>query len=452
MQGRTETSGTTYARRLTLFDAVMVVVGGIVGAGIFLNPAIVAQRVTTPGLILTAWTLGGALALLGALCFAELGARRPEAGGGYVYLRETFGPLFGFLYGWMLLLVSATGAIAALAVTFARYGVDLVGLPAGWVRPVAVGAIVLLSGINYVGVRPGSITQNIFTVLKLTALAVLIVAGLAWGAGDGAAASTAPAEGAGGLVTVMGAALIPVLFSYGGWQHANHIAGEMIAPQRNLPRALLVGVGTVVATYLLANTAYVFTLGPAGLAESLAPASDVMRAVFGEAGSRFIGAGIVASTFGILNLYIMAAPRVYQAMADDDLFFKRFARLHPRYQTPAGPILLQAGWGIVLTLSGTYGQLLDYVVFGDWIFFALVVATLFVYRRREREAPEPPDGRVFRMFGYPWLPALFILVSIFVVYSSIVSNPLNALMGVLLLGLGVPVYAFWRRKAAAGAP
>ena len=456
---------TSYARRLTLFDGIMVVVGGIIGAGIFLNPAIVAQRVTTSGLILAVWALGGAIALLGALCFGELGSRRPDAGGGYVYLREAFGPLFGFLYGWMMLLVSATGAIAALAVTFARYTVDVAAMSEGWVKPVAVGAIVLLTGINYFGVRPGSITQNIFTVLKLAALAVLIVVGLAWGgaasssatsaassaaSAGGAAASAGGAAadpaGAAGLMMLIGAALIPVLFSYGGWQHANHIAGEMIRPKRHLPRALLIGVAVVVVTYLLANAAYVYTLGPAGLAASLAPASDVMRAVLGETGSTFIGLGIVASTFGILNLYIMAAPRVYQAMADDNLFFKRFARLHPRYKTPSGPILLQAGWGIVLTLSGTYSQLLDYVVFGDWIFFALVVATLFVYRR-DRHAGAGSDG-AFRMPGYPLLPALFVLVSVFVVYSSVVSNPWNALVGAVLIGLGIPIYAFWKGKGS----
>ena len=437
---------TSYARRLTLFDGTMVVVGGIVGAGIFLNPAIVAQRAVTPGLILAVWAIGGAIAFVGAVCYAELGARRPQAGGGYVYLREAFGPLFGFLYGWMLLLVSNTGAIAALAVTFARYSVALVDFNTAWIQPLAVAAILLLSCVNYLGVRPGSVTQNIFTLLKLLALAVLIGAGLALGSGfDFAGPDVVPAPSGYGVIGLIGIALIPVLFSYGGWQHANHIAGELIRPHRNLPRALLIGVGLVVAVYLLANWAYLGTLGPERLAASLAPASDAMQSVLGDAGSTLIGAGIVASTFGILNLYILAAPRVFQAMADDGLFFKRFARLHPRFKTPSGAIILQAAWGIALTLTGTYSQLLDYVVFGDWIFFALVVATLFFYRRRSEGSDGTEEG--FRMVGYPWLPALFIAAAVFVVFSSVGSNPLNALVGLLLIGAGVPVYWYWKRKS-----
>lgn len=441
----------TYARQLSLFDGIMVVVGGIIGSGIFLSPAIVAQRVDTPGLILGAWALGGALALLGALCFAELGARRPEAGGGYVYLREAFGPLYGFLYGWMVLLVSTTGAIAALAIIFAQYFTDLIGLSSAWVNPVAVGSIVVLSGINYFGVRFGSLTQNIFTVLKLAALAGLIVAGLGWGAGalarESTAASSIATPSVWSVVAAVGAALIPVLFAHGGWQHANHLAGELKNPGRTLPRALLLGVAIVVGVYLLANGAYLSTLGVEGLATSDAPAYDAMRAVAGETGSTLIGAGVVASVFGILNLYIMAGPRVYQAMADDGLFFRPLARLHPQYRTPHNAILLQAGWAIALALSRTFGQLLDYIVFGDWIFFALIAATLFAYRRREDRPAEAP----FRMAGYPGVPLLFIAASGFVVFSSIRSNPVNAVWGTLLIASGIPVFLFWQRWTAADA-
>lgn len=444
----TETRETSYKRTLSLFDGTMVVVGGIIGSGIFLSPAIVAQRVDTPFLILLAWALGGALALVGAICFAELGARRPEAGGGYVYLRETFGPIFGFLYGWKLLLVSATGAIAALAIIFARYAVDLVGLSPGWITPVAVGAIVFLSGINYFGVKLGSITQNIFTVLKLLALAGMTAAGVALGSGDmssGAGSLLGESPAPLTVVAAIGTALIPVLFSYGGWQHANHIAGELKNPTRNLPRALILGVAIVVGSYLVANFAYLYALGVDGLATSVAPAADAMERVAGPTGATLISAGVVASVFGILNLYILAAPRVYQAMADDDLFFRRFAKLHPKYKTPHGPILLQGAWAIALALTGTFGQLLDYVVFGDWIFFALVVATLFVYRRWERTGDEArPD---FRMFGFPTLPILFIVASGFVVFSSISSNPGNALIGTVLMAAGVPAYLFWRKSS-----
>ncbi len=436
----------TYKRTLSLFDSTMVVVGGIIGSGIFLSPAIVAQRVDTPVLILLAWALGGILALIGAVCFAELGSRRPEAGGGYVYLRETFGAIFGFLYGWKLLLVSATGAIAALAIIFAQYTVDLFGWSTTLISAIAVGAIVFLSGINYVGVRLGSITQNIFTVLKMLALAGMTVAAVALGSGDisaGAGSLLGDSPSVWTIVGAMGTALIPVLFSYGGWQHANHIAGELKDPTRNLPRALIMGVAIVVTTYLIVNFAYLYTLGVDGLAGSIAPAAEAMERVAGPTGSMLISAGVVVSVFGILNLYILAAPRVYQAMANDDLFFKRFARLHPKYKTPHGPLLLQGAWAIVLALSGTFGQLLDYVVFGDWIFFALVVAALFVYRRREQEGGESsPD---FRMIGFPILPVVFIAASGFIVFSSIISNPGNALIGITLIAAGIPAYLFWRR-------
>ncbi len=444
---------TTYARRLGLFDATMAVIGGIIGAGIFLNPAIVAQRLSTGAWILAAWIAGGVVAVLGALCFAELGARRPAAGGGYVYLREAFGPLAAFLYGWTLLLVIGSGAIAAVAVTFARYATDLLRLPAGAVHPLAIGAIALLTAVNYVGVRSGATTQNVFTTLKLLALAALIVVSLGVVARGGAAqrfSATSPAGAAPSgfaLLGAFGAALIPILFSYGGWQQANFIAEEIREPRRNLPRALLLGVAAVVAVYVLANVAYLTTLGATRLAGSLAPASETMRAVLGQVGGTLISAGIVASTFGFLNLVILVSPRVYQAMADDGLFFSWAARLHPRFRTPTGALLFQGAWSIVLLLSGTYGQLLDYVVFGDWIFFGLVVATLFLYRRRQ---PTGDEG-AFRTPGYPLVPGLFVLVALYVVISSVWSNPGNAAVGAALIAVGVPIFAFWRRRRPAPA-
>ena len=446
----------SYVRELSLFDGVMVVIGGIIGSGIFRGPDVVAERVDTPGLIMAAWAVGGGIALIGALCFAELGARRPEAGGGYVYLREAFSPLFGFLYGWKLIFISATGAIAALAITFADYAIALFGLAETWSLPIAIAAILFLSGVNYYGVRFGSITQNIFTVLKLGALAGLVATGLWLGAGelttaDTAAQSVWATEGPWGVVAAFGAALTPVLFAHGGWQHANHLAGEIKHPNRTLPLSLLIGVGAVVGSYLLANYAYLYALGVEGLAGSDAPASDAMEALLGSTGGTLIGVGVMVSVFGILNLIIMAAPRVTQAMAEDDLFFRPFARLHPEYRTPTWAILFQAGWSVVLALSGTFGQLLNYVVFGDWILFALIVGTLFVYRRRD---PDEASSASFRMVGYPVLPILFIAASLFVVASTIASMaPLNAGIGVGLLALGALVYLGfrWRRRSEAAA-
>src|SRR6266704_2746372 len=416
-------SRVTYARRLGLFSGTMAVIGGIIGGGIFLTPATVAERVGSAPLIIVAWVVGGVVALVGALCFGELGARRPKAGGGYVYLREAWGPLPAFLYGWALLFLMATGAI------------------------------VFLTGLNYVGVKPAAVTQNIFTVLKLAALAALIMAGLS------AVSFTAldrppPPSAAAHVAVTLGAALVPILFTYGGWQQTNFIAEEIIEPERNLPRALVLGVAVVVVVYLLANVAYLRVLGPGGLAATSAPAAAVMRAVLGPAGGTVIAAGIAASTFGFLNLVILVTPRVFQAMAADGVFFSRLAELHPIYRTPTAAIVLQGGWAVVLTLFyGTFSQLVDYVAFGDWIFFGLTVAGLFVYRARERAgtvASAPQRG--FRTPGYPWTPALFVVAALYVVASSILANPRNALIGTLLLLVGVPVYRLFARRRAPGAP
>src|SRR5216117_936919 len=390
---------TTYARRLGLFSGTMAVVGGIIGGGIFRTPANVAERLHSPGSVLVAWVIGGIVALIGAFCFGELGQRRPRAGGGYVYLRETFGPLPAFLYGWTLVLVIATGAIAAVAVTFADYTLALLGLPHSYSVALAVAAIVFHTAINYVGVRPAAITQNIFTVLKLVALAVLIGAGLFLAAPTASYRPLPPPT-----ASSFGAALVPVLFTYGGWQQTNFIAEEIIEPEKNLPRALVLGVTIVVAVYLLANLAYLRVLGGSGLAQSTAPAADVMRAVLGPAGGKLIATGIAVSTFGFLNLVILVTPRVLQAMAADGVFFARLAVLHPVHRTPAAAIVALAGCAALLTLSKTFGQLVDYVTFGDWIFFGLTVAGLFVYRKRDG----PP---AFGVPGYPWTPALFVLAA-----------------------------------------
>ena len=425
-----------------------MVVGGIIGSGIFLNPALVAERAGTVELTMAVWVLGGGIALLGALVFAELGARRPVAGGGYVYLRDAYGKLPAFLYAWTLLLVIATGAIAAVAVIFASYTAALAGFGPAARLPLAVGVILLLSAVNYLGVKPGAITQNVLTVLKLSALAILIVAGLTLGPAPPAAEQLGPLA-RGGLLLAVGAALVPVLFAFGGWQQTNFVAEELTEPERNLPRALVAGVCIVVAVYLLANLAYLRTLGIAGLASSSAPAADSMSALLGPFGRSLIAAGIAISTFGFLNLVILVSPRVYQAMARDGLFFPSLARLHPRYRTPSAAILFQGAWAIILTLTGRYGDLLDYVVFGDWIFFAAVTSTVFVFRARERSGREPSTPR-FRMPGFPLVPLAFMLAALYVVAGSIVSNPGNAIKGTALILLGVPVFLFWRGKRGRG--
>jgi len=433
---------TTYARRLGLFDVTMITVGAVIGAGIFLNPAIVAARVQSAPLTIAAWIVGGLIAVAGGFCFAELGARAPNAGGGYVYLRDAFGRLPAFLYGWTLLLVINSGAMAAVAGIAARYSADLVGADRSLIGPLAIAFIAIFTVVNYFGIRPGAIAQNVFTLAKLAALGVVIVAGLT-AAPAAAVVVPGPSPSLLESIRLVGLALIPVMFATGGWQNANFVGGEVRDARRTLPRAILLGVTIVVVVYVAVNLAYLRALGVAGLAASAAPAADTMRIAAGETGANLISIGIIASTLGILNLFILAAPRVYQAMADDGLFFASAARLHPRYRTPSGALLFQAGWAIVLSLSGTYGDLLDYVVFGDWIFFGLVALTLFVYRGRDAEG-ESADG--FRMPAFRLITGVFVVSAAAIVVSSVLSNPANALIGATLIVAGIPVFWLWQRR------
>lgn len=441
----------SYARKLGLFSGVMAVIGGIIGSGIFLNPAFVAARVGTRELTLLAWVLGGVVALLGAFIYGELAARLPKVGGGYAYLRDAFGPLPAFLYAWALLLMVATGAIAAVAFTFASYAGALFHLPPGTLPYLAVGAVAALTILNCFGVRPAAWTQNVLTVLKLVALVGLIVAGLLLAPGGSDPMATpltttpsAPLSVGPSVLLSLASAFVPVLFAYGGWQQTNFIAEEIIEPERNLPRALVLGVLGVIAVYLLANLAYLRVLGVDGLAASSAPAADTMEAVLGPRGRTLISIGILISTLGWLDLVIMVSPRVYQALAADGLFFRAFARLHPRFHTPVLAILAQGAWAAALLATRSYGQLLDYVTFADWIFFGGTAAALFVWRRRDQQGSTTPPR--FRLPGYPWTLLLFILAALFVVFGSIRSNPGNALRGALLLGAALPVYLFWSRR------
>jgi APA family basic amino acid/polyamine antiporter len=448
-------ANTTYARRIGLFSGTMLVVGGIIGSGIFLNPSIVARRTGSATLTIATWSLGAVIALLGAFIYAELGRRRPQVGGGYAYLRDAFGELPAFLYGWALLLAIATGAIAAVAVTFATYAVKIFGLPPESVTTLALSSVVLLSVVNILGVQPGAATQNIFTILKLSALGALLVAAVIMPAAvmptlpaPIASITLSPPTTFGAILLAMSTALVPVLFSYGGWQQTNFVAEEMRDPERTLPRALVLGVLIVVAVYLGANVAYIRALGIEGLAQSTAPAADMMSRIAGEGGRRLIAAGIAASTFGFLNLVILVSPRVYQAMARDGLFFASFATLHPRFRTPVTAIVFQALVAAALILTGSYGQLLDWVVFADWIFFGTTALTLIVFRRRDAAAGVTDVG--FRAPLYPLSVVLFFLAALYVVFGSIASNPGNALRGVLLLAAGVPVFLFWQRRSRNG--
>ena len=430
----TSPGAVTYVRRLGVWDASMVVVGGVIGSGIFLTPAAIAQQTHSAAEQLIAWAIGGVIALIGALCYAELGARRPTAGGGYVYLREAFGLIVAFVYGWNLLVVNHSGAIAAVATVFVQYAGAALGTTVENPQPYAVGTIVFLTGINWFGIRAGALTQNILTVLKLLAISALIVVGLSAG---GAPAPTAPPQPTDPIALI--GALMPVLFSYGGWYYVNDIAGEIREPHRNLPRSLIFGMLLVAACYLLANAAYLAVLGHAGLAASKAPAADLMRQVLGEPGARLIAAGIAISTLGFCNISVIGAARVFQVMGADGVFFRSAGKLHPRWRSPNVALLLLAVASIGLALTGTFAQLLNYSTVGDWIGMAAVIGTLFWYNRRQSDAAVS-----FRVPLYPLLPIVFLIVVLWVVAVTCVRNPHDALMGVLITLAGLPVYAFWR--------
>ena len=437
----------SFKRALGPFDATMVVIGGIIGSGIFINPYIVAQRLDTPALVLGAWIAGGAIALAGAYSYAELGALFPRAGGQYVYLRDAYHPIAGFLYGWALLALIESGAIAAVAITFANYALRLIDRPDLAPVPLAIAAIALLSIVNVLGVKPGSRLLNVLVVLKVAALVVLIGAGFLAPSEPGWW-TVARESGAPGTATTLafGAALIPVLFAYGGWQNANYIAEEIDNPRRNLPLSLLAGTLTVVIVYVLVNAVYLRALGLEGLAATMTPASRAAEGMFGAWGDNFVTAAIAISTFGFLDLAILAPTRVYYAMAADGVFLPGLAKLHPIYRTPWLAIVIQSTWSCILALTGSYERLLNYVVFADWIFFGLTVGAVVVFRRRLPVAQRTAD--VFKAPGYPVVQILFVLIAAAVVLSVVRSDPASAARGAGLLALGVPVFLWYRSRTS----
>jgi len=435
-------SNTQLARRLGLFDATMIVMGGIIGSGIFMNPYVVARQVHTAFLILGVWVFGGLLALIAAFIWAELAVWRPDVGGQYAYLREAFHPSVAFLYGWVLLLVIQTGGMAAVAVTFARYFLEMVRLP---ISDSVLAAVVLtvLTLINCLGVRAGSTVQSIFMVLKIIAIVTLVVAGLLLIAPDAVAPSATGVLDrplSFDLLTAVGAAMVPVLFAYGGWQTATFVAGEIKEPARNLSRGLIFGVAGVIVLYLAANIVYIRVLGTDGLAMATAPASQVMSRL-GPWGGRIIATGIAISTVGFLSQSMLTAPRVYFAMAQDGLFFKQVATVHPRTRAPIVAIVLQGVLAIIISFWGRYEQILNYVVSMDFIFFGLTACCIFVFRKREGLPTTT------RTPGHPFTTLLFIAACWLVVINTIMQYPSNTLIGVAILAAGVPAYIFWSKRS-----
>ena len=428
-------------RQLGLFDATMLVMGGIIGAGIFANPSEVAHRVHTPFLILGVWVVGGLFAMCGAFIWAELATRLPAAAGGqYVYLREAYHPAVAFVYGWGLLLVTQTGGMAAVAIIFASYFRGLTG--AAWTESaVASVALLALTGINCFGARAGSNVQSALMLLKIGAIAALVMIGFAFGHGSFKSGALLGQPASFGLLKSIGAAMVPIAFAYGGWQTATFVAGEMRDVRRDLSRGLLMGVAGVVVLYVAVNVACLRVLGPTGLDATTTPASDVMRIALGERGAQWIAAGIAVSTLGFLSQSMLTAPRVYYAMASDGLFFKSVGKLSGKSGAPVVAIVLQGSAAIIIALSGTYGEILNFEVTVDFIFFGMTAASLFIFRRRNTGS----ETVNYRVPGHPFTTLLFVLSCAGIVVSAVIASPRNSTVALCIMFAAVPVYYFWTR-------
>jgi APA family basic amino acid/polyamine antiporter len=440
----------TLRRDLGLFSATMIAVGGTIGGGIFFAPAEAARALPAGPFILGVWIVGILVALAGALTFAELAAMFPRAGGPYVFLREAFGPLAAFLYGWMLLVSISTGALAAVSVAFAGYLGEWIDLtPLGGPIGVAVATIALLTAINYLGLRPGAAVQNLLTVAKITGLALLIGGGLlAWqrlGAPAPIAAAPSPRTS---LSAGIATAFVAVLFTVGGWQQMTMVAGEVRDPARRIPLALGLAAAIIGVVYVLVNAVYLGVLGRDGMAASTAVAAETARRIAPLGGEAVtIAAGV--SILGIANVILLATPRVLFAMGEDGLFPRAVSGLHRRFAAPSTAVLVIGAWAIVLLVfaGGEVGRLLGAVVFADWIFFGLGAASVFVLRRRYGD-----EHRPYRVWGYPAVPAFFVVAAIGAVGSAVIASPLMSLMGAALLGAGAVAYAArWMIPASAKA-
>jgi APA family basic amino acid/polyamine antiporter len=425
-------------RKLSLLDSLAIVVGIVIGGGIFLVPNLVARNLTTSTSILSVWIFAGVVSFFGALACAELGAAFPSTGGQYVFLREAFGPLGGFLCGWTMFLVARTAQVAWMAVTLSLYVSYFVPLNAITSKLLGVAAILIFAAINYRGVSGGALVQKSFTFAKVAGLLIIIGGALFFGKG---ATVGAPAVEVPFSFTHFGVALIACLLAYDGWVQMSFVAGEIKNPNRNILLALALGVGACIVIYMLANVAYMRVLSIPEIAASDHVGASAAERVLGPAGGSIVALIILTSIIGTINGCFLTSPRIYFAQARDGLFFAKFGEVHPRFQTPAFAIAAQAVWSIVLLLSGTYETLADYAMFALWVFYGLMVLGVILLRRSRPELPRP-----YRMWGYPVTPLLFLAVTLYFVGNTLITRPGPSLAGLGLIATGVPVYFFWRRK------
>jgi APA family basic amino acid/polyamine antiporter len=432
----------TLRRRLNVFDLTLITIGSIIGSGIFRNPAVVAQRAHLPGLAIGCWILGGVIALIGAFVFAELAARRPVNGGLYAYLRDAYHPVVGFVFGWTLLLIADTGGTAAAAVLFAGYLTPLTGLALD-PRIVAVVTLAVLVTINCLGVRAGGTWQNVLVLLKVAAIVGLIAAGLFAHQAAGAAMTLPGFSTNAALLGAFGVAMLPVLFAYNGFQGATYITGETVEPERTIPRGLIFGVLAVIVVYVLVNIGCLRVLGPAGLAATKVPASDVMQAALGPIGARVIAIAIALSTLGFMSTRMLVTPRIYFQMAADGTFFKQIAWISPRSHVPTIAIVIEGAIAAIIAVSGTFEQIVNWVVAPEWIFVVLAAGAIFIFRKRDGPGTKPPISVPFHPFSTILLMA--VLLAIFV--AELMLFPQDTLYGTLVIVAGIIFYYAWRRFA-----
>jgi basic amino acid/polyamine antiporter, APA family len=438
---------TQLVRTLRLRDMVLLIIGSIIGSGIFLVPGVILRQVDRAvGIAALVWIAGGLLSLLGALTYGELAAMKPEAGGVYVYIRDGFGRLPAFLYGWTMFLAIASGTMASLAVAFSTYLGQIVPLTPLTGKIIAIGVIAVITAVNVWGTRRSSDLQNWTTLAKVLLIVVLCGMLLLIGRGySGIPASLWTERLSGPLLSKFGIAMITVLWAYEGWQFITYSAGEVLEPQRNFPRALSSSVLLMVALYLMTNFGYLAALGPSRAAASDTIAADSVAFVAGGSAAKLVALTILISVFSALNTVPLTAPRVFYAMANDGLFFRKLAEVHPRFRTPAVAVVALGAWAAVMSCLGKFQQLISYTMFMAWIFYGLGAASIFAYRRKYSNLHRP-----YRVPGYPWTPLVFVFAALMLVLNVVVAAPRSAVSGLTIVALGLPAYLIWSRRAPSG--
>jgi basic amino acid/polyamine antiporter, APA family len=427
-------------RKLGLLDSLSIVVGITIGGGIFLVPNLIARELHSAASILGVWVFAGIISFFGALACAELGTAIPSTGGQYVFLREAYGPLIGFLCGWSMFVVARTAQVAWMAVTLALYVSYFVPLTPIESKLLGIAAIMILATINYRGVTAGATVQNIFTLAKVAGLLAIIGAAFWW---HGNVAQAVNPSAAAFSLNSFGVALIACVLAYDGWVQLSFVAGEIRNPQRNILLALALGTAACIAIYLLANIAYLRVLTIPEIAASDHVGATLAERVMGARGGVLVSLVILISIVGTLNGCFLTSPRVYFAQARDGLFFRRFGEIQPQYQTPGFAILAQSAWAIVLLVSGSYETLLDYAMFALWLSYGLMVAGVIILRRKQPDLPRP-----YRMWGYPVTPVLFLAITGWFLINMLLTRPVPSLAGLLLIATGIPVYLVWARRGA----